>query len=167
MVPGARFVEAIASGTDDPSQDFRFKVQASASGLFVKEGTRFIATDLMEGLWSRHFSTFPALKGLVALQDRETPLQFEGHREEFQLHVVAPKGRRIDTILGGVRVETRNGEVRASQNVSVSGNRLTLTRSFDAMGAIVDTDEYAEFRRDVLKFEEAMRGTITLVPKDP
>ena len=121
----------------------------------------------MKGLWARHFSTFPDLKGLVALPDRDTPLQFEGHREEFQLRLRLPPNYRVETMLQNVDVQSSKGGIRGSQRIEIGETGLQLTRTFDAKGAIVETDDYPDFRREVLRLEEAIRGSITVKPIDP
>jgi tetratricopeptide (TPR) repeat protein len=167
MVPGARLVDFEVSGADDPEDDFRFRVRASAGGLFVRQGKNLVAEKIVGSLWAQHFSTFPALNELVTLAERDTPLHFEHHSEEFQLILRATEGFTLKTSMKNGSFQTLGGHIRAGQEVANGVGTLTLTRWLEAKGAIVPSEEYPTFRTQVLEMDEATGGAFRVIPVLP
>ena len=167
VVPGSKLIDFRVRGANDPGSDFQFRVRAQVIRLFVRENDRMVTRNLMPGLWARHFSTFPQLTRLVALPVRTTPLQFETHREDLELTIHAPSNYTVETALTTSQCRTNEDRIRAEQTIHTAPGKTVISRSFDATGSIVDGVPYADFRQQILEFEAATRGSVTLVPTVP
>jgi hypothetical protein len=167
MIPGARLVDFEVSGADEPEDDFRFRVRASVGGLFVRQGKALVAEKIVGSLWAQHFSTFPALNELVTLAERDTPLRFEHHSEEFQLILRATEGFTLKTSMKSGSFQTLGGHIRVGQEVANGVHSVTLTRWLEAEGAIVSSEDYPAFRAQVLEMDQTTGGAFRVIPVVP